>query len=257
MPNNKKGYIPKISVVIITKNEENNIVPCLETVMWADEIVIVDSLSTDRTVELAKKYTNRIFLKPFSNYADQKNYATQKASYEWILNIDADERITDELRVEILKNITQTGVYAFWIPCLDYMFGRPILHGGWYPQQHLRLFNKEYCQWTKSVHETLDVDGKIGSLKNPILHFSHHTMSHFILKLDHYTTMEAESMVRIKRPIRPLALFVMPLIVFLYKYIYQLGFLDGRHGLFLAVSLSYYHFVKYSKFIELSKNKKV
>lgn len=241
----------KLSVVIITKNEERNIADCLETVKWADEIVIVDSLSTDRTVEIAKKYTDKIFLRQFTNYGDQKNFGTEQASNLWILSIDADERISLLLKNEILNAIKQTDYDGYWIPLLDYMFGKKIEHGGWYPQYHLRLYKKDKGKWVREVHEFVTVNGKVGHLKNPLLHFSHLTISNFIQKLDRYTTMEAKNLFAQQKKTNVFNIICLPLVVFIYKFFYRLGFIDGIHGLFLTVSLAYYHFAKHTKLWEL------
>ena len=240
----------KVSVVIITKNEEQNISECLESVEWADEIILVDSLSTDRTVEIAKKYTDKIFVRSFTNYSDQRNFADHRASHSWILAIDADERVTPKLRVEIEQAIKQSGYNGYWIPCLDYMFGKLIRHGGWYPQYHLRLYRKATAKWVGAVHEKVVIDGEVGYLKNPLLHYSHLTISNFIQKLDRYTSLEAEQLyAQDKRP-NIIKILFWPLVVFVYKYFYRLGFFDGVHGLVLAVSLAYYHFVKHAKLWE-------
>jgi|UniRef100_A0A7V3RFR5 glycosyltransferase involved in cell wall biosynthesis len=241
----------KLSVVIITKNEERNIADCLATVEWADEIIIVDSFSTDRTVEIAKKYTDKIFQRQFTNYSDQKNFGAAQASNPWILSIDADERVSSELKEEICQVITKGSSDGYLIPCLDYMFGKKIKYGGWYPQYHLRLYKKDKGKWVRAVHEFVTVDGKIEYLKNPLLHFSHLTISNFIQKLDRYTSMEAENLFLQQKKTNIFNIIFLPLIVFIYKYLFCLGFLDGVHGLFLAVSLAYYHFAKHTKLWEL------
>jgi glycosyltransferase involved in cell wall biosynthesis len=241
----------KLSVVIITKNEERNIADCLATVEWADEIIIVDSFSTDRTVEIAKKYTDKIFQRQFTNYSDQKNFGAAQASNPWILSIDADERVSSELKEEICQVITKGSSDGYLIPRLDYMFGKKIKYGGWYPQYHLRLYKKDKGKWVRAVHEFVTVDGKIEYLKNPLLHFSHLTISNFIQKLDRYTSMEAENLFLQQKKTNIFNIIFLPLIVFIYKYLFCLGFLDGVHGLFLAVSLAYYHFAKHTKLWEL------
>jgi len=240
----------KLSVVIITKNEEKNIQACLETVKWADEIVIVDSLSTDKTIEIAKRYTNKIFTRLFTNYSDQRNFADRQASHRWILAMDADERVTPELKAEIEQAVEQSNHNGYWIPCLDYMFGKLIRHGGWYPQYHLRLYRKDAAKWVGTVHEKIILSGEAGYLKNPLLHYSHLTISNFIQKLDRYTSLEVEHLYAQGERTNVLKMLFWPLIVFIYKYFYRLGFLDGVHGLVLASSLAYYHFIKHAKLWE-------
>jgi glycosyltransferase involved in cell wall biosynthesis len=243
----------KLSVVIITKNEEKNIRACLETIEWADELIIVDSFSEDKTVEIGKKFTDKIFLKKFINYSEQRNFADEKASNYWILALDADERITKELRGEIIKLINNDKSYydGYYISTLDYMFGKFIKHGGWYPQYHIRLYKKEKAKWKNTVHEIPYIQGKISYLKNPILHFSHLKISNFIKKLNHYTSIEAKELYEIGYKPNLFRLIFWPFIVFAYKYIYKLGFLDGIHGIVLSSSLAYYHFARYAKTWEL------
>jgi len=242
----------KISITIITKNEEKNIHACLKSVAWADEIIIVDSLSTDSTIEIARQYTDKIFLKAFINYRDQRTFADRKASNPWILALDADERITKELKKEILENaIIESKYNAYWIPRLDYMFGKYIKHGGWYPQYHIRLYKRGKAKWIGNVHEKIYTQEKVGYFKNPIMHFSHLKIFYFIEKLNSYTSIEAKELYDKGYKPNLFRLIFWPFIVFVYKYIYKLGFLDGIHGIVLSSSLAYYHFVKYAKTWEL------
>lgn len=240
----------RLSVVIITKDEEQNIEACLESVKWADEIVIVDSLSTDKTVEISRKYTDKVFLRAFTTYDEQRNFGNQQASCPWILALDADERVTPALKEEIQRAIREGTRDGYWIPRLDYMFGKMVRHGGWYPQYHLRLYRKDAAKWVGAVHEKVVLNGKVGYLKNPLLHYSHLTISNFIQKLDRYTSLEAEQLYAQGKRTNILKMFFWPLVVFAYKYFYRLGFLDGIHGLVLATSLAYYHFVKHAKLWE-------
>ena len=243
----------KLSVTIITKNEEKNMQACLTSVAWVDEIIIVDSFSEDRTVEIVRKFTDKIFLKKFTNYSEQRNFADEKTSNPWILALDADERVTTELKEEIIKliNDDQSRHDGYNIPRLDYMFGKSIKHGGWYPQYHVRLYKKKKTRWKNKVHEKAYVQGEIGYFKNPILHFSHLKISNFIKKLDQYTSIEAEELYKEGYKPNLFRLIFWPFIVFVYKYIYKLGFLDGIHGIVLSTSLAYYHFAKYAKTWEL------
>jgi len=242
-----------VSVVIITKNEEANIEDCLELVKWANEIVVVDSYSTDKTVDICRMYTNKVFLREFDGYGTQRNFAAEQAVGPWIFVVDADERVPRELRDEILAVVSDEshGCVAFLIPTLDYMFGKMIRHGGWYPQYHVRLYKKGHASWKGTVHEKLEVVGKIGYLKTPILHYSHHTISGFVQKMDRYTSLEAEDLWKQGKRASILRMLGWPILVFCYKYFLKLGFLDGVHGLVLAVSLAYYHFLKHAKLWEM------
>lgn len=241
----------KLSVVIITKNEERNIRECLETVNWADEIIVVDSFSTDNTVEIARGYTDKVFQRAFTNYADQRNFAASLASCPWILVVDADERVTPDLKAEIQQVLSDNSFSGYRIPHLDYIFGKPIRHGGWYPQYHVRLYRKDMGRWEGEVHEKVILEGKVGCLRNPLIHYSHLRIANFLHKLNQYTSVEADYLYRRGQRTNILKLIFWPPVVFVYKYFYRLGFLDGFHGLVLAVLLACYHFVKHAKLLEL------
>jgi glycosyltransferase involved in cell wall biosynthesis len=242
--------VPGLAVVVITKNEEHNIRQCLESVRWAEERIVVDSESTDRTVAIARECSARIFTRPFTDYADQRNFGDRQASCPWVLALDADERVPPGLKAEIAEALARDGANGYWIPTLDYMFGRAVRHGGWYPQRHLRLYRKSAGQWRGKAHEEMVLDGRAGYLANPLLHFSHLTISHFVQKLDRYTSIEGRTLHAQGKGRAVLNMLFWPPVVFVYKYIYRAGFMDGVRGLVLAVSLSYYWFIKYAKLWE-------
>jgi glycosyltransferase involved in cell wall biosynthesis len=241
----------KMSAVVLTKNEEKNIEECLKCLSWADEIIVIDSFSSDKTTELASKIGGNVFQRAFDNYAAQRNYGNSKAKNDWVFSVDADERITEELKNEIFKALNlRPDTAGYMIPTLDYMFGRWIRHGGWYPQYHVRLYNKTKARWDGDIHEKLLVEGEIKCLKEPILHYSHLRISDFVKKMNLYTDMEAKVSASGTPLIMLSRIIIIPIVVFFYKYIYQLGFLDRWHGMVLAVLKSFYHFLREAKRFE-------
>jgi len=243
---------PTISAVLITLNEEQNILACLDGVSWCDEVIVVDSGSTDRTVALAQQKGAQVITRGFTTYADQKNAALDQASMDWILSIDADERVTPDLAAEIRAAVATPGeAVGFAVPRLDFMFGRWIRHGEWWPQYKLRLIRRGRGHWRGVVHEVLVADGPVRYLKTPLLHYAHRTISDFVRKMDRYTTMEAESWYA--AGVRPSLwrMILYPPGLFLYEYIWRHGALDGVHGLVLASLMAYYTFLKRAKLWEL------
>jgi glycosyltransferase involved in cell wall biosynthesis len=245
-----------LSAVVITLNEERNITDCLNTVSWADERIIVDSGSSDSTVLLAQTLGARVFTRPFTNYSDQKNFALAQATCDWVLSLDADERVTPELADEIKRAIADPGdAVGFYIPRLDRMLGRWMRHGLWWPQYKLRLIKSGSGQWQRDVHEVLVVNGPARHLQSPLLHYASDTISQFVHRADRYTTMEAEAWHA--AGIRPSLwkMLLYPPGLFLYSYIWRRGLLDGMEGLILAMLMSYYTFLKRAKLWELNAHR--
>lgn len=240
---------PTLSVVILTLNEEHNIADCIASVQRANEVIVVDSGSSDRTAQLATAAGARVTVHPMRNFADQHNFANAQARSDWILSIDADERVTEALMDEVLSVISDTTHDAFWVPTLNIMLGAEILHGGWYPQPHIRLLRRGHGNWGRQVHERIAVSGTIGTLKNPIVHHSHPDISAFLQKLDRYTDLEvhvnagSSAWLGIKTVVEPAPYFI-------YKYVIQQGFRDGWRGLVMALLLTFYRCVGYLKTIE-------
>jgi len=247
-----QGY-PSLSVVIICKNEEANIRDCLESVKWADEIVVVDSGSTDRTLEIAREYTGRIIHHDWAGYGAQKEFALRQATGDWILSLDADERVSPELAEEIRSAIAGAAdVAGFSMPRRTFYLGRWILHGGWYPDRKVRLVRRGAGAWTDSpLHERLRVRGRVGKLRGEILHYTYRDISDHLAVVDEFSTLAAEMMAASGRR-RALAHAVLQSPwKFVNMYFLRLGFLDGIPGLILAVISSYYVFLKYAKLWEL------
>ena len=247
-----------ISVTIITFNEEENIRECLESVGWADEIVVVDSGSRDRTVHICREYTDRVFIEEWKGYGRQKNMALERATGKWVLSIDADERVTPGLREEIeeiLKGRAQD-MDGFYIPRKNLFLGRWIRHCGWYPDYTLRLFRKGKGRFVeREVHEAVSVDGKVGYLKNPLEHHTYRSIGDYLKRMDRYSTLSAREMMREGRGAGPLDLLIRPWLTFMKMYLLRLGFLEGYRGLILSILYSIYTFSKYAKLWEMKRGK--
>ncbi|MDI6802234.1 MAG: glycosyltransferase family 2 protein [Bacteroidota bacterium] len=251
----------KISVCVISFNEERNIEDCLKSVSWADEIIMVDSFSTDRTIELAKQYTSKIFVRKWEGYSEAKNFAVQNASNNWILSIDADERVTPELKNEIISVINDSSkrYTGYKVARQAYFLGKWIKHSGWYPGYVIRLFRKDSGTFSNSrVHERFELVGETGTLNNPLLHFTDDNLLHYFNKFNKYTSLAADDLEEKGTPFRIWYLFIKPIYTFFKMFILKRGFLDGLHGFVLSVLSSAYVFTKYAKLweIKLSKTNK-
>lgn len=239
-----------ITAALITLNEEHNIAECLESVRWADEIVVVDSGSTDRTTELAKQFTPNVSHHPFKNFAEQKNHALSKVQSEWVLFIDADERVTPELAAEIKQAVSGPGEMAVYrIPRKTYFFKKLLIFSGTQNDAPIRLFPKNKVRFEQPVHEHIKTDLPVQSLKAPLIHHSTRNMEHYKMKLKQYTDLEIETMMLKQRKVYYWDPVLRPFAKFFVLYVLQLGILDGFRGLQLAVLSSYYDFLKYSKFL--------
>ncbi len=228
----------KISVIIITKDESQNIKDCLESVKWADEIIVVDSGSKDDTVEIAKKYTDNVIFNEWKGYADQKNYALQMAKNEWVLSLDADERITESLEKEILNSyLDQFDGYR--IKRDNYFLGKIIKGCGWGNDYQLRLFRKSKTTLTnRLVHEGFSVEGKISNLKNSMLHYSYRNFKDAFEKINYYSTLEAIEKQNRKK-VNAFTIVITPILAFLQHFIIRKGFIDGIYGLFVSILNAY------------------
>lgn len=243
-----------ISVIIITHNEEKNILACLESVKWADEIVVVDAFSRDNTKKLAEEFGAKmvkIFQTKWQGYGKQKNYALSCASMDWILSIDADERVTPELAEEIQEIAQNSEIDGYQICRKAYFLNKWIRHSGWYPDYCLRLFRRGKGVFAeKQVHEYVELSGRMGRLKGAMLHYTDNDLNHYLTKLGRYTTLAADELSVRNKKASLGDLITRPLFIFLKMYILKKGFLDGMHGFILAVLSSFYVFVKYAKLWE-------
>jgi glycosyltransferase involved in cell wall biosynthesis len=227
-----------ISAIIITLNEEKNIGRCLESVQWADEQIVVDSLSSDRTVEIAKQNGAKVFQRAWTGYADQKQFALDQAKHVWVLSVDADERISDVLKEEIQKILREGSPHAgFYMTRRSYFLGKWIRHGGWYPGHVLRFFRKQKAKLNDvKVHEGFLVEGSIGYLKGDLLHNTHPSIDQSLKKMvERNQWIALERVKRDQKKVRWFDLIVHPVAAFSKKYFSQKGFLDGMHGFMLAL----------------------
>jgi glycosyltransferase involved in cell wall biosynthesis len=239
----------KITATIITLNEERNIARAMESLRCCDQIVVLDSGSVDRTVELAAKLGAVVVEDSWRGYANQKNLAVEHAENDWILSLDADEALSEGLEGEIWTLKKQGPTYdAYTVPRLAQYLGRWILHGGWYPDRKVRLFHRGKAKWEGDfVHESVKVDGRVGHLESNLLHFTCDSLSEHLRTLDHYTTLAAEELVFQKTKVGLSRLILDPAWTFVRSYFLQRGFLDGFEGLTIAQMAAIYTFLKYAK----------
>jgi glycosyltransferase involved in cell wall biosynthesis len=239
----------KISATIITQDEERNIARAIESLRCCDEIVVVDSGSTDRTVEIAQNFGARVVECPWRGYAKQKNFASEQAAHDWILSIDADESLSEALEAEIW-HIKKAGPEhdAYTMPRMAQYLGRWIMHSGWYPDRKIRLFDRRKAEWVGDyVHESVKVKGSIGHLESNLLHFTCDSLSGHLRTMDRYTTLAATQLIDQKTPVGLTELLLDPAWTFFRTYFLKLGFLDGIEGLCIAYMAAMYNFVKYAK----------
>jgi glycosyltransferase involved in cell wall biosynthesis len=239
----------KITATIITLNEERNIARAIESLRCCDEILILDSGSTDRTVELAGNLGVRVFEAGWRGYSGQKNWAAEQASHDWILSLDADEALSEALEAEIWT-LKKNGAHfdGYTMPRMARYLGRWILHSGWYPDRKIRLYDRRKGRWVGDfVHESVHVEGRVGQLENAILHFTCDSLSEHVKTMERYTTLAAQEIAARQIPVPIWRVIVDPPWTFLKSYVLQRGFLDGREGLTIAYMAAFYTFLKYAK----------
>ena len=251
-----------LSVVIITKNEEANIGLTLDSVAWADERIIVDSGSTDRTLEVARGRGAKVFQEQWKGYAAQKNSAIAKASCDWILSLDADEQVSSELRESIKPVIrADSNIAGYFIARRNLFLGRWIRHGGFYPDRKLRLFRRGKGQFAeRAVHETMRVDGPTATITGDLIHLAYPTLTGYIDTMNRYSSLAAEILVKDGRIGRSVVSFwanvrFRPVLNFIWNYFFRGGFLDGREGFLLHWYHNVYVSWKYAKAWELVRDK--
>ncbi len=244
----------KITAAIITYNEEQRIERCLRSLAWADEIVIVDSHSTDRTVELCRKYTGKVFQHPWpGDYSEQRTRAHQYAANDWILFLDADEVVTRGLRDEILELFKKgPDAVAYGIPRREYFGGKWITAGGWYPQHKTILYRKSMGEWVNPLHEKFVSRGSLAYLKNPILHDGYGNFKTFMDKFNQYSSIEAERTAHEgrRRKFSLMKALCKPLERFYGRFIRHKGYKDGMHGFYMASVIAFNYFLQEFKFYE-------
>jgi glycosyltransferase involved in cell wall biosynthesis len=241
----------KLTVIIPVYNEARHIAAVLESVAFADEIIVVDSFSTDDTLALAKAYHPRILQRKFDYHAAQKNWSIPQASHEWILLVDADERVTPELKNEILEqleNPPDASVAGFWIGRINHFMGERIHYSGWRNDKVIRLFRKSMCRYEdKFVHEEITTAGKVLFLKQKLLHYTYASMDAFIQKLNVYATLQARDYDKKTGKLTPYHFVIKPFWGFVKHYVVQSGFRDGIPGLVIGYIQGYTVFMRYVK----------
>ena len=237
----------RISATIITLNEERNIAAAIESLSFADEIIVVDSGSTDRTLEIARGLTQRVYVKEWRGYSAQKNFAAAEALHDWIFSLDADERVSPDLATEIdaFKSSPDQPASAYEMSRLANYLGGWIRHSGWYPDRKVRLYDRRKARWVGDfVHEELQVDGVVKRISGDLLHYTVRTVSEHVQRSDRYTTLAAEEMLARGRTPSILAIALAPPVTFFRSYVLKLGLLDGIRGVAIAFFAAYYVFLK-------------
>ncbi len=239
----------KLSVTIITFNEEKLIREALESIKWADEIVVVDSLSTDRTVEICKEYTEQVYQISWHGYVEQKNIATEKTTYDWVLNIDADEQVSAPLAEEIRRVLATPSHYVgYFMPRKTYYLGAWINHCGWYPDYKLRLFDKRAGQWIgKSLHEKVLMKGPTAYFRHDLFHYTYEDVFDHVQTMNNYTSIAAD---RKTTSISGAGILFRTFFAFLKKYIVKQGFRDGARGIIVSLLSAFTVTLKYAKLWE-------
>lgn len=252
----------KLSVALITKNEEANLGRTLESVRWADEVIIVDCGSTDRTEDIARAFGARFFVEEWKGFGAQKNSALAKCTGDWVLALDADEAVSEELAAEIRALLNGTpACEGYFLPRRNYFLGRWVRHGGYWPDPKLRLFRRGAAAFEeRAVHETAHCAGRTGKLRGCLLHHAYPTLEGYLEHMNRYSTLGAQQAVAKGKTSRSWAAFVWhvwvtPIATFKYNYLLRLGFLDGREGLLLHLYHSAYVSWKYAKAWEAGRQR--
>lgn len=247
-----------LSIVVITKNEADRIEDCLKSASWADDLIVVDDFSIDTTTKIAGKYTDRVYERKMDIEGRHRNYAYSLAKNEWVFSLDADERITDELREEIKRLLRkETKHIIFTVPIKTFIGDTWVKHGGWYPGRKVRLFKKNEFKYEEvKVHPRVFYKGSCGHLKSPILHYSYKDFHEFIESLNNQTTLEAGKWFNEKRKIGVTGTLRKTCDRFLKAYILKKGFLDGLIGLVFAIAAGLYQIFSYAKYQDMLKQEK-
>lgn len=240
-----------VSALIIAKNEEKNIEDCLKSVSWADEIIFIDSKSTDATVEIAKKYTDKIIVHDWQGYAYARDLSLKNAACNWIISLDADERVSPELKDEInnllKKNHNKNG---YLIPRRNYFLDKVIKTCFWYPDYQMRFFRKDSASVSmREVHEGFVVKGEHGILKNDLIHFTHQDLFSTFEKINKYSSLEIKE-IENSKPVKKMDLIIHPIAAFLNHYISRKGYKDGIHGMMVSIVHAMTNMMRYMKLWE-------
>jgi glycosyltransferase involved in cell wall biosynthesis len=241
-----------LSVIIITKNETRHIAACLKSVAWADEIIVLDSGSSDDTVAICKTYSAQVYETDWPGFGPQKQRALDKAREDWVFSIDADEQVTPQLKEEIQQAMQSKQFAGYQMPRLSSFCGKQIRHGGWWPDYIVRLFRRESAGFLDvPVHEKVLVDGPIGKLKSPLLHDTYQTLEEAVDKMNTYSSLSAKMLFDAGKKSSISKTLIKTLWTFVRCYLIKAAFLEGRYGLMLAAVNSQGTFYKYLKLLEL------
>ena len=247
--------VPRLSVAVITLDEAHHLRRCLESVAWADELVVVDAESQDKTVQVAREFTDRVIVRPWAGFAAQKNFALAQCAGAWVLSLDADEEAAPELRPEIMAVVADARARdGYAVRRRNVFLDRWIRHGGLYPDWQIRLFRRGRGRFEERVvHESVTVTGSVGRLSSHLVHRSYEGVSDFVARANRYSSLAAEQLIRDGRRVRAGELIRRPLGRFLSMYLLKRGFLDGRRGLLLAALYAYYVFMRSAKVWEVTR----
>ena len=240
----------KISAIIPTYNEAHNIADAIASVQFADEIIVVDSFSTDDTVELARSLGAIIFEHKYEHSAAQKNWIIPQASHEWIFLLDADERVSEGLKNEVKNVLAQEVIKedAFWIKRTNYFLGKKVNYSGWKGDKVIRLFKRDTCKYqNKHVHAEIETQGQVGQLNARLTHYTFKSMDHYIAKINQYATWKAEQFHQSNKRPTLFDFIIKPIFRFFKNYLIDLGFLDGKRGLIISGLNAYGIFLRYAK----------
>lgn len=244
-----------LTATVITRDESAHIDACLDSIGWADEVLVVDSGSADDTVAKARAKGARVIVRDWPGYAAQKNFAAGEAAHDWILSVDADERVSRELAEEIRRTVGHAGALAgYRLPRVTWHLGRWIRTTDWYPDYQLRLYDRRRARWrARRVHESVEADGPVGRLKQDLQHYAYRDISHHMATMDRYTTLAAEQLHDEGRRAGLGDLVVHPPAAFLRNYILRRGFTDGFPGFIISAMNAYYVFLKFAKLWDRSR----
>lgn len=248
-----------VSAIVVCFNEEDRIQGCLESLRWCDEIIVIDSYSTDRTPEICRRYTDRFIQREWTGYRDQKAFAHSQASKDWVLLVDSDERVTAELKEEVLEALSQeNGRYAgYAVPRLVYYLHRWWRRGGWYPDYDVRLFRRDRASWGGSdPHEKILVNGPVRRLRHPLHHYSYRNIEDHVQRINRFTSISSTELRKNGVRWRLSDALLRPPFRFFRSYFLKRGFMDGFAGFYVAVAAGFYVFLKYAKLWELELEEK-
>ena len=252
-------HMKKLSVIIPTFNEAHNIAAVLQTVQWADEVIVIDSFSTDQTTAIAETFGAKVIQRKYIGPAEQKNWAIPKASHEWILILDADERITPALQKEIQGWLHKDIPFdAFWIGRQNFFMAQKIKYSGWQGDAVIRFMHRDRCRYNnKQVHEEIETENiKLGRLKNKMLHYTFKNSDHFLEKMQRYAAWSAQDYFEKTPHVTYFHLLIKPLFRFFKHFVLQRGFLDGKVGLIISVIMAWSVFLRYVKIKEMRQSQK-